>query len=92
MLQKLILLKDITKSIKRDKINKLCLWIREKHSCFISTHYPLSKLRYSPCSGIYTSTLCTIAQALKCLNILSMNAIRTQLHNINFITFSKAEI
>ena len=32
--------------------------------CFILTHYPASKLRYSPYSGIYTSrTLCRIAQA-----------------------------
>ena len=35
MLQKLIL--HSIKSLKRDKITKLCLWILEAHSCFILT-------------------------------------------------------
>ena len=50
----------------------------------------LSKLRYSSCSVIYTShSLSRIADFM--LHILLMNTKRTQLHNINFITCSKAD-
>ena len=52
-----------------------------KHTRLCQSYSP-----YSPCSEIYTShTLCRIT-------ILFMNAKRTQLRNINFMTCSKAEI
>ena len=60
----------------------------------ISTQLPVSKLRYSQCSGIYTShtlQLFRLAQANN-VHILFINARRTKLHNINFIACSKAEI
>ena len=35
--------------------------ITDEHSYFILTQWPVSKLRYSICSGIYTSyTLCEV--------------------------------
>ena len=58
----------------------------------------LSKLRYSsPCSGINFTLLVHCAGSLMCivndcLHILFMNTKRTQPPNMNFITYSKAEI
>ena len=46
MLQKIILHLHFIKSLKRDIIYELCLWIIEEYACFILTHWDVSKLKY----------------------------------------------
>ena len=43
---KLIIYLHFTKTLKRDNIYHLCLWIIEEHSCLILTSLHVSKLRY----------------------------------------------
>ena len=55
--QKLILYLHFTKSLKRDNIYKLCLWILEEHSCLIKTLLHVQKLKYDAHAQEYTLLL-----------------------------------
>ena len=56
-IQKLILYLHFTKSLNRDNIYNLCLWIKEEYSCLILTPLHVSKLRYGAHVQEYTLLL-----------------------------------